>query len=50
MKSIFSRLGPELLGLCVDVQVELVEGVGVGFSDEDDLRVGRGQANECLEK
>ena len=46
--AVFAGLGPEVLGLGADVEVELVEEVVVGLGDEDDLRLLERQSNKSL--
>ena len=46
--AVFAGLGPEVLGLGTDVEVELVEEVVVGLGDEDDLRLLKRQSNKSL--
>ena len=46
--AVFAGLGPKVLGLGADVEVELVEEVVVGLGDEDDLRLLKRQSNKSL--
>ena len=48
MDAVFAGLGPKVLGLGADVEVELVEEVVVGLGDEDDLRLLKRQSNKSL--
>jgi|FrelakmetLWP11LW_1041352.scaffolds.fasta_scaffold102225_1 hypothetical protein len=46
--SVFAGLATELLRLGVDVQIELVERVGVGLGDKDDFRIFVRQSDKGL--